>query len=108
MKKTEKYKAGTEEVDISELTAQDVSDLLDGFEKVKDVHILDMLFPELMPVSAVAKATGKTEDDLLKWPPSEYEKLAAAVAKINPHFLSLLKRLGALGKAVLNQKKSKS
>lgn len=94
MRKQKTIEIDGKKIVVSELTVEQIAELIDNPEK--DIATLDILFDQddQMPtVAAVTKAVGIDKKELVKWAPSDLEKLFKEVAGLNPFFVRLLDRL---------------
>jgi len=104
MRKEKKITINNTEYTCKELTAPQVRDILDEVEK-GEMLILDLLFPERIPVVAVQKSTDKNLKELELLAPSDYDALLKTVEVVNPFFAALVTRMITAAGAVLSQKK---
>jgi len=81
-----------EDVTVRELTAIEVSRLLDTADAIP--HVLDAYMSDFdLPISAVTISSGLTEEQLMAETGSELEELYTAVLHVNPRFAALTERL---------------
>ncbi len=86
--------------EVKELTVKQVKAVLD--EKPQVPHIIELMFPDELPVSVVCASTGLTRDEIEdNFTVSEIKSLLEDVKTANPFFLTLLEKLSDLGKQVL-------
>lgn len=100
MRKEKKITIGDEKIVVSELTVEQVANIMDGLEGAT-TSTLDLLFPDRLPAEAVCRATELTMEDLTKRPPSELDVIWKAAEDVNSFFAGMVGRLASLGAAAL-------
>lgn len=89
------------DVTVKELTVEEIRDILENAEGAKELHVIEMLFPDELPVKALVLSTGKSEGELSAMGPGEILALMGRVKEKNPFFAQMLERLAALGREAL-------
>lgn len=88
-------------MDVRELTVRDIRDILESSDEGQELHVVEMLFPDELPVKALTLATGATDEALDKMTPGEISDLIGRVTEKNPFFVQMLGRLAELGRVAL-------
>lgn len=90
-------------IEARELTIAEVRQVFDSMEKRTDLHTVEILFPNEIPVTALCLSTGLSSEELDgDIPPSEIKRLIEEVKDRNPFFLSGLRALAQAGAALLD------
>ncbi|MDW7643451.1 MAG: hypothetical protein SCI25_00250 [Desulfuromonadales bacterium] len=100
MRKEKRVTLGEEEIVVSELTVEQVTNVMDGLE-AQQTGTLDLLFHDRLPVAAVSLASALSSKKLNGMAPSELDTLWKAVEDVNPFFVGMVERLAAFGQAAL-------
>jgi hypothetical protein len=89
-------------IETRELTVAEVRQVFDSMENRTDLHTVEILFPNELPVMAVSLSTGLSLEELDgDIPPSEIKQIIERVKEKNPFFLSGLQALAQAGAAFL-------
>lgn len=103
MGKINTFRIEDEELIARELTVSQVKELLDEAESGKTgIDIIELMFPDRVPLAVVLAGTGLTREELDKknFPPSALEKIFDEVEKVNPISAGLFRRLAEIGRTL--------
>jgi len=104
MRKQKQFTIGDKNLTAYELTAQQIKQIMDAWENNKDIHVLNMLFPDMkVPAEALWLGMEMTEEALLEFPPSEISLMIPEVEALNPTLAGLIERLAKIGNALLEK-----
>lgn len=106
MRKSKTLTIDDQEIICNELSAEEIQKILDGLDDLQ-IGIIDMLFPDRIPSSAVKVSTGKIDEELNGYTPSELETIIDAVEEVNPTLADLLQRLAQVGRNYMEMKSEK-
>ncbi len=81
-----------EKITVNELTVKEVREFFSQIGDDTELDFLDELIDGYLPMSIVTQSSGVTIDQMNAAYPSEVQKLAEAVADINPHLASTIKK----------------
>ncbi len=102
MRKSKTIKVGDREVTIAELTAEQVTALLEGSADKKRASTAELLMASPIPIEAVCAATGLSAEELNgNMAPSELEAIWQAVAEVNDFLLRMMERLQKVAEEML-------
>jgi len=100
----EKITIGGREITVRQMTMADVRRFVAEMQQQADgqepePHVIDMLFDDPVPASAVSVATGLSLDELAgDFTQSEMRELLDAVKAANPFFVGMMERLVEAGR----------
>jgi len=93
-------------IEAKELTVSQIRQVFESMENRTDIHTIEILFPNEIPVMAVSLSTGLSLEELDgDIPPSEIKRLIDEVKTKNPFFLSGLQSLAKVGTALMENLK---
>ncbi|OHD21786.1 MAG: hypothetical protein A2Y38_12945 [Spirochaetes bacterium GWB1_59_5] len=101
MAKAKIVKTEMGDITARELTVGEVRDVLDELSKTPP-HVVDLLFgDEHIPAVVIARSTeipmdSEAEISLMSFTTSDMRKIIEAVGEVNPDFLGLSERIGAI------------
>jgi hypothetical protein len=97
MKQSKIIQFNGQDVTVKELTVEEIDRI---FNSGAVPDILDLVFPDSVPVIAVEAASGLNREVLHPFAPSMLAPLWEAVEAVNPFFVAALNRLSGLGKGL--------
>lgn len=96
MKRVKNIEIDKRQITISELTVEEVVNLLDDLGG----SLTAVMFDGRIPLSVVAKSSGLEVKEFNKWLPSDLDILISEVETVNPHSARLCKKLVELSERV--------
>ena len=102
MGKVNTFRIEDEELIARELTVTQVEEILNAESERTGTEIIELMFPDRVPLSVLLASTGLTGEGLEKknFPPSVLEKIFDEVEKVNPISAGLFQRLAQIGRAL--------
>ncbi len=95
MRKSKIINWNNKEVVCKELVMAEIDELMDSDQAAT---MIDNVFFDRVPATAVTKSTGLSYEELNDCPPSQLAELWDAVEEVNPFFLKSLNHLAAAGR----------
>ena len=77
------------EIELKELTVDEVLKLLNGLES----GLMDVMFDGRIPLEVVSMSSGIKKKTFEKWFPADLDKLISEVETVNPHSARLCQKL---------------
>jgi len=94
MRKTKVIQIESREIKVSELTVEQVGELIRAIETPRDPYTAEMLFDSPVPMEAVTMSTGLQASDLERdYSPTELWQIWEAVAEVNDFLSRMTQRL---------------
>lgn len=107
MRKSKAIKVGERQITVKELTATQVTDLMEGTGDKKRASTAELLMASPIPIEAVCAATGLSEEELNgDMTPSELDAIWGAVAEVNCFLLRMMQRFQKVAEEILTLKES--
>lgn len=89
-----------EEIKPKELTVAQVDELMQQPD-MDTLHVIDMLYPDRIPFSAVCMSCGKTAAEMEKLDMGEYFKIMELAEDVNPTYFAALQGLANRGRELM-------
>ena len=103
MQRSKKIPVGDKEFTVTELSVEQIRNLLDQMETA-NLSTIDLLFPDSIPAAGIAESTGIPITTLETYAPSELKTIISGVEDINPFFANMITRLSKVGQGIINAK----